>query len=177
MPVQRNEQPRLDPIAPSDFGPVAALAREIWLAHYSSIISTEQIEYMLKGRFTPANLQRYVDAPNRWMSVLRLGNAPVGYCSCALTDAPTEMKLEQLYLRPALHGRGLGRYMLEHVERRARENDCDTLVLQVNKHNTTSVDVYKRGGFQIREEIVLDIGQGYVMDDFIMQKKIDPCSA
>ena len=176
MPNESTGQPQLDPLAPSDFAVIAALAREIWLAHYTSIISTEQIEYMLDGRFTPANLQRYIDAPDRWMYVLRLEHAPVGYCSYALTNQPREMKLEQLYLRPALHGRGLGRYMLEHVYREARERTCDTLILQVNKHNTTAIDVYRRSGFEVREEIVLDIGQGYVMDDFIMQKRIDPSS-
>jgi diamine N-acetyltransferase len=172
MPIDSAGQPKLDPITRSDFALIASLAREIWLAHYTSIITTEQIEYMLDGRFSPTNLQRYIDAPDRWMYVLRLDDAPVGYCSCALTDTPAEMKLEQLYLRPALHGRGLGRYMLEHVERQARANGCDTLILQVNKHNTGSIDVYRRGGFQVREEIVLDIGKGYVMDDFIMQKKL-----
>jgi ribosomal protein S18 acetylase RimI-like enzyme len=60
------------------------------------------------------------------------------------------------------------------VECKAHEHACDTLILQVNKRNTTALDVYRRSGFQVREEIVLDIGNGYVMDDFIMQKKLDP---
>jgi ribosomal protein S18 acetylase RimI-like enzyme len=173
MPTQSTDLPKLDPIGPADFEPIAALAREIWLAHYISIITKEQIEYMLDGRFTPANLQRYVGASDRWMYVLRLNEMPVGYCSCALTDVPGEMKLEQLYLQPALHGRGFGKYMLEHVENKARENACETLILQVNKRNTGAIEVYRRTGFRVRKEIVLDIGHGYVMDDFIMQKKIE----
>ena len=164
--------PVLAPLQPADFDAVAALARRIWLEHYISIISKEQIEYMLGGRFTPANLARYVDANDRWFDVLRLDGAIVGYCSHALLPDPREVKLEQLYLLPALHGLGLGKRMMVHIESHARALGRDTLVLQVNKQNTKAASVYLRAGFEVREETVIDIGQGYVMDDFIMAKRV-----
>jgi ribosomal protein S18 acetylase RimI-like enzyme len=163
---------KLDPLTRTDFDAVASLARRIWLAHYTTIITTAQIEYMLDGRFTPANLERYLGAADRWMYVLRLDGEPVGYCSYALTGRPREMKLEQLYLLPALHGRRLGKQMLEHVEAHAKRAGCDCLMLQVNKQNTVAANVYFRSGFAVREEVVIDIGKGYVMDDFIMEKRL-----
>jgi len=162
----------LTPLNPADFAAVGALARTIWLAHYTSIITTEQIEYMLEGRFTPDNLQRYIDATDRWLYVLRLDAEPIGYCSCSLTTTPREMKLEQLYVLPALHGQGHGRRMLDAVVAKALELHCDTLMLQVNKRNTNAIDVYRRTGFTVRSEVVIDIGRGYVMDDFIMERRI-----
>jgi GNAT superfamily N-acetyltransferase len=162
----------LAPLERADFETIAALARSIWFAHYTAIISREQIEYMLGGRFTAANLERYLDAPDRWMNVLRVDDDVVGYCSHALTATPREMKLEQLYLLPALHGRGLGKLMMEHIESHARALGCDTLMLQVNKRNTTAASVYFRSGFKVREEVVIDIGNGYVMDDFILEKPL-----
>jgi GNAT superfamily N-acetyltransferase len=164
--------PLLAPLMRSDFDTVAALAGEIWLAHYSTIITKEQIEYMLDDRFTPANLERYLNACDRWMHVLRLDGKAAGYCSYALTNTPREMKLEQLYLVPTLHGRGLGKHMLEHVEAHAKQLGCDVLMLQVNKRNTTASNVYLRSGFAVREEVIVDIGKGYVMDDFIMEKRL-----
>jgi len=164
--------PLLAPLGRSDFDAVAALARQIWLQHYSTIVSVEQIEYMLDGRFSPTNLQRYLNAGDRWMHLLRLDASPVGYCSYALTPTPQEMKLEQLYLLPALHGRGLGRLMLGRIEEHARDLGCDVLMLQVNKRNTTASNVYRHSGFTVREEVVIDIGHGYVMDDFIMAKPL-----
>jgi GNAT superfamily N-acetyltransferase len=163
---------RLQPLARADFDGVAALARTIWFEHYIKIITREQIEYMLGGRFSAANLERYLGAPDRWMFVLLVDAELVGYCSYALTATPRELKLEQLYLLPALHGRGLGRLMLEHVEAHARRLGVDTLMLQVNKRNTTASSVYFKGGFKVREEVVIDIGQGYVMDDYIMTKQL-----
>ncbi len=162
----------LAPLTQADFATVAALAREIWLAHYTTIISKEQIDYMLEGRFTPQNLARYLDAADRWMHVLRVDGVAVGYLSYALTATPREMKLEQLYLLPALHGRGLGRLMMERVETHARELGCDTIMLQVNKCNTTAARVYFASGFTVRSEVVIDIGRGYVMDDYLLEKKL-----
>ncbi len=161
----------LSPLQRADFETIAALARRIWLEHYISIISKSQIEYMLLGRFTPENLARYVDASDRWFDVLRVDGAIVGYCSHALL-AVNEVKLEQLYLLPELHGRGLGKRMMVHIEAHARELGRDTLVLQVNKQNTKAAGVYLRAGFEVREEAVVDIGSGYVMDDFIMEKRL-----
>jgi len=164
--------PSLSPLQASDFATIAALARRIWLAHYISIISKEQIEYMLGGRFTPANLASYVGAGDRWFDVLRADGAVVGYCSHSLLADPREVKLEQLYLLPELHGLGLGKRMMVHVEAHARALGRDTLVLQVNKRNTKAASVYLRAGFEVREEVCIDIGAGYVMDDFIMQKRL-----
>jgi ribosomal protein S18 acetylase RimI-like enzyme len=162
----------LSPLTPTDFDTVAALARTIWHAHYSAIISKEQIAYMLDGRFTAENLARYLDADDRWMHVLRFDGAPSGYLSYALTGQPREMKLEQLYLLPVLHGRGIGKFMLGHVERHARELGCDMLMLQVNKGNEIATRAYRGTGFTVRSEAVFDIGHGYVMDDLIMEKTL-----
>jgi diamine N-acetyltransferase len=168
--------PRIEPLRSMDFEPLAELAKSIWLAHYITIITREQIDYMLDGRFTADNLRRYLDANDRWMDVLRLDDRQVGYCSYALTGGPdpanSEMKLEQLYLLPELHGRGLGKAMLDHVEQRAIQQCCNTLMLQVNKRNEKAIRVYDRAGFKVREEVVVEIGNGFVMDDFIMAKQL-----
>jgi ribosomal protein S18 acetylase RimI-like enzyme len=165
-------EPALSPIQPADFDTIARLAREIWLAHYTTIISREQIEYMLGPRFSAENLGKYIGANDRWMYVLNADGAPGGYLSYSLSDAPREMKLEQLYLLPALHGRGIGKFMMARVEAHARELGCDTLMLTVNKANEKAIRAYKGTGFTVRAEAVFDIGNGYVMDDYVMEKPI-----
>lgn len=165
-------QPVLKPLTEADFATVAELGDTIWRAHYSKLISMAQIEYMLAGRYSPERLSAYVHAGDRWLHILWLADRPVGYCSYALTPQPAELKLEQLYLLPELHGRGLGRLMLAHVEAEARRLGCDTIMLTVNKGNASSIAVYDRAGFTVRESAVFDIGNGYVMDDYVMEKRI-----
>lgn len=165
-------KPVLVPLIEADFPIVAALGEAIWRAHYSKLISMAQIEYMLKGRYSADRLSAYVDAKDRWLHILRHEDRPVGYCSYSLTATAGELKLEQLYLLPELHGHGLGRFMLEHVEVHGRKLGCTTLMLTVNKGNASSIAFYERAQFKVRESAVFDIGNGYVMDDYVMVKQL-----
>ncbi|OWY38586.1 GNAT family N-acetyltransferase [Xenophilus sp. AP218F] len=158
--------------AEADFAAIAALAREIWHGHFSAMISREQIDYMLAGRYAPENLSRYLDAPDRWFRLLRLDGNLSGYFSCALTGKPGEMKLEQLYLLAALRGQGWGGRMLDEAETAARAEGCGRLMLTVNRHNADAIAVYEKKGFRIREQTVADIGNGFVMDDYVMEKTL-----
>ncbi len=154
---------RLTALTAADFGTLAQLAETIWRAHYTKIIGSAQVDYMLAGRYTPEKLSLYLNTDDRWLMLLRTDKQAVGYCSYALTENPgemkpperksREMKLEQLYLLPEYYGQGLGR-----------------LMLQVNKHNDIAVAFYRKAGFTVREEAVFDIGGGFVMDDYVMEK-------
>jgi ribosomal protein S18 acetylase RimI-like enzyme len=163
---------QLTPLSEHDFSTVASLGDRIWRSHYARIISMAQIEYMLEGRYTSERLKAYLDSDRRWMHLLWEGEEPIGYCSYALTDRPKEMKLEQLYLLPGRHGRGLGGLMMDHVEAAARAEGCTCLMLTVNKQNSGSIAIYRKRGFTVREEAVFDIGNGYVMDDYVMEKAL-----
>jgi diamine N-acetyltransferase len=163
---------RLVPISEADFATVAHLGETIWREHYTPIIGAAQVEYMVSGRYSPEKLRAYVNARDRWLELLESGGRYVGYCSYALSDTPGEIKLEQLYLLAECRGTGLGAFMLRHVEARARELGRDVLMLTVNKHNAGSIAVYKKTGFTVREEAVFDIGNGFVMDDYVMKKRL-----
>ncbi len=162
---------RLDPLAESDFDTVAKLADTIWHAHYSTMISTAQIAYMLDGRYVPERMREYLESDQRWMWVLRVDGTPAGYCSCSLGD-DAAMKLEQLYLLSTHKGKGLGGAMLDHVQAHARALGRSRLYLTVNKGNTDTIAIYRKSGFVVREETVFDIGNGYAMDDYVMEKQL-----
>ncbi|PRP69844.1 hypothetical protein BUE93_14245 [Chromobacterium amazonense] len=164
--------PTLDFLTTHDFHAIAELGAAIWRQHFISMITREQIDYMLASRYTPEKLSRYLDAPDRWFRVLRVDGKPSGYCSYALTDKSGEMKLEQLYLLEELRGQGLGGRMMDEVEAAARAKGCATLMLTVNRHNAGSIAVYEKRGFTVREQVVADIGNGFVMDDYVMEKRL-----
>ena len=164
--------PSLDPLTEADFATVASLGETIWRNHYIGMITAEQVEYMLKGRYTPEKLRAYLGAPDRWLKLLRVEGRPVGYCSWSLGPTPQEMKLEQLYLLAEMKGRGLGGLMLRAVEYDARARGCARVWLTVNKGNAGSIAVYRKAGYTVREEAVFDIGHGFVMDDYVMEKRL-----
>lgn len=162
----------LRPVTESDFDMLMALARDIWLERYVPIVGQAQVDYVLEMRFTTDHLRRYIGSSERWLDILSVQEEPVGYCSYALTDVPHEIKLEQLYLKPSLHGQGLGGLMVRHVIARAVALDRTVMMLHVNKKNHDAIAVYRKMGFTVREEARFDIGQGFVMDDYIMEKHL-----
>ena len=170
------QTPELDPIIracrSSDLPTLATLARHIWQQHYPAIISQAQIDFMLQQRYQTAALQAELDTAQHWLDGLWQGETMLGFANYFRTGQPAEMKLDKLYLHPEWHGRGLGSLLLEYVTARARQQGCETLTLAVNKRNATAIKAYRRNGFEVAEEVIVEIGNGFVMDDFIMRKAL-----
>ncbi len=160
---------QLTPVTEHEFPAVHELAETIWRQHYTEIITPEQIDYMLAGRFSDDALRDQLQAPYKWLELLRLSGTPVGYCGYELSrEDPDALKVGQLYVLENHRGKGLGRFMLGYVEKRARELGLHRLVLQVNKRNTGAIAFYRRAGFEVVREAVFEIGAGFVMDDYVM---------
>jgi diamine N-acetyltransferase len=166
-----NDAVRLDRLEESDFREIRALGERIWREHYTSVVSPEQVEYMLSGRYEEADLRQYVNDDRRWFRVLRLASRPIGFVRYIRLSS-SELKLEEVYLEAAYRGNGYGALMIRHVEAHARALGCGTLVLSVNKRNAVSIGVYEKLGFKVREAVVTDIGGGFVMDDYVMAKTL-----
>lgn len=167
----------LSPVKEADFPVLRELASMIWRRHYADIIPAAQIDFMLAGRMCDRTLHLQADATDRWLELLRVSNMPVGYCATELADdcraeGVPAMKLGQLYVLDTHRGLGLGRFMLSHVERRARELGRHKLWLQVNRRNVSAIDFYEAMGFTKAREAVFDIGSGFVMDDYVMAKHV-----
>ena len=80
-----------------------------------------------------------------------------------------EAKLDKLYVLPSRQRHGLGGRLIARVAERARAAGATTLILNVNKHNAQAIRAYEQHGFAIREAVVVDIGDGFVMDDYVME--------
>ena len=150
---------------------VAALAREIWTEHYVPFIGRPQVDYMLdRFQSAPAVAAQLADGCEYFLG--RNHGVDAGYCA-AVPDAGEEaLKLSKIYVRRACRGRGLGRAMLAHVEALGRDRGLTRLWLTANKHNHDSLAWYTRMGFVHAGATVQDIGHGFVMDDYIMEKPL-----
>lgn len=79
----------------------------------------------------------------------------------------SELKINKLYVLPSLQGKGAGRALVNKAIERAQASTATHIFLQVNKANAAK-NFYLKLGFDIREEAVFDIGNGFIMDDYIM---------
>ncbi len=160
----------IKPITNPDVPAVSALAREIWQASYPEIITQEQIDFMLELRFGVERLYDDLECANKWLDQAFVDGRRIGFAFSELKGG--NFVLDKLYIHPDVQRQGVGGKMIEHVAERARKQGYTQLSLAVNKRNTKAIGSYRKYGFETREEIVDDIGRGYVMNDYIMDKKL-----
>jgi ribosomal protein S18 acetylase RimI-like enzyme len=77
-------------------------------------------------------------------------------------------KIHKIYLLPEMQGKGFGKFMIDEVSKIAKSNKQKGIYLNVNKYNTAKF-FYEKLGFVISKEEVIDIGNDYVMDDYVME--------
>jgi ribosomal protein S18 acetylase RimI-like enzyme len=149
---------------------LAGLARIIWQAHYLAIITQAQIDYMLEQRYKPGLIRQTLARGDRW-EVARDHEALVGFAhGYPMSDG--DYKLDKLYVHPDYQRHGIGGLLLDRLIRHARKHGCERLVLRVNRNNTNAIAAYRKYGFTVATEIVEEIGNGFVMDDYIMTKEL-----
>ncbi len=153
----------------NDIATIQDLARRTWSVVYTSIIGPEQIAYMLNLMYgTPAMEDQILNQGHHFLLVKENG-LPLGYASFSRKSAEEQeiFRLHKLYVLPDQHGKGIGRKLLEYISAEITPQGAKALELNVNKKNP-AVEFYKKSGFTVSREMVLDIGAGYVMDDYVM---------
>lgn len=160
---------RIAPLEEGDIAAVIELAGVIWRHHYPGIISMAQIDYMLAQRYTPAIMRAQMRSADAWWDKGMLGERIIGFAQYErYQDA---MKLDKLYVHQDYQRQGHGARMLAHVEAAARALGLPAVRLNVNKHNSKSIAAYRKSGYEVAETVVVDIGHGFVMDDYVMEKR------
>ncbi len=149
------------------------LAREIWQEHYTPIIGTEQVEYMLKNFQSPEAINDQMQRGVLYYLVLSAGE-DTGYLALEPDPEQGSAKLSKIYIRKDKRRCGLGKKTLEFAEMLCRDLGVKALWLTVNRHNHAAIAFYREAGFAAAETLVQDIGGGFVMDDYKMVKSLSP---
>lgn len=156
-----------------DLAVIAQIARATWPVSYQDMIPASQIEYMLDLFYTPASLERQTEALGHRFFILHNEDQAIGFASmeCDLDETGT-CKLHKLYVLPSEQKSGAGKFLMQHIIHTARAQNQKSLVLQVNRNNP-ALGFYRHLGFFIRESADLDIGNGYFMNDYVMELSLN----
>jgi len=159
---------------------VGKLAEQIWTEYYTPIIGAAQVEYMLEHFQSAAAVTRQITSEGYqyWLAEecdegpeSGAGTRPIGYCG-AFADKDRVLFLSKLYVLDTCRGQGVARRFLEVLERWGAEKGLDRIQLTVAKPNTASIAAYEKLGFATVGEINTDIGSGFFMDDYVMERRI-----
>ncbi|MDI5950415.1 GNAT family N-acetyltransferase [Flavobacterium yafengii] len=155
-----------------DFKTIREIAYKSWPSTYGSILSKEQIDYMLDLFYSEETLLENLNQKGHRFLLVNEGEVCLGFASYEhnyLNQNCT--RLHKIYLLPEAQGKGAGKLLIDAVENLAKENQSTTISLNVNKFNK-AISFYKKTGFEVvsEEEILLE--HGYKMEDYKMEKKL-----
>lgn len=153
---------------PDDIPVIQQLAREIWYAYYPTIISLEQIAYMLDWMYSSQTIEQEMAEGYQWR-LIQQEHEPIGFISYHLERSTQKVKLDKLYILPAFQRKGIGQLALQYVKEQAREMGANEIYLRVNKKNHSAIAAYIKAGFLVERSEKSDIGGGFYMDDYVMQ--------
>ena len=159
---------RIEDATVEDIPAIRTLADRIWRVSFKTVISGEQIEYMLKVMYDPAVLRSQMKEGLQKYVLIHEEEQCAGFASYEVNHNQTNVtRLHKLFVLPELHKGGAGSLLLEHVIEQAREMNNESVLLSVNRQNP-AVDFYQNRGFEIVDEDDIEIGNGFVLKDYVM---------
>ncbi|MBM6615435.1 GNAT family N-acetyltransferase [Desemzia sp. RIT804] len=150
---------------PADAHALAVLAREIWQEHYTDILGEQQVQYMLDTIQSQSAIKQDLENGKLYWLV-QVNGQNAGYVSYELLE--DQLFLSKFYLNQTARGKGVGRFLFEELKKIAFEQNKKSIGLTVNKYNAPTIAVYQKMGFEKVREQVADIGNGFVMDDYVL---------
>ena len=154
-----------------DISTISDLAEQIWPQTYSAYISEMQLRFMLDKMYNTGELLSQLQSDHVFLIASENGKN-VGFAGFSIKDPKNNTyKLHKLYVLPEMHGKGVGKTLMNEVINLAIHEGAKTLQLNVNRNNNAK-DFYLKAGFNIKETVDLDIGNGFFMNDYVMEKKL-----
>ncbi len=150
-----------------DAAVIEALAKQVWTQHYTPIIGEKQVSYMLAKFQSQTAIKSDIDSGYVY-TIAYLNDAPCGYSAVKIDRG---VFLSKFYVMRKCRGAGIGKALMDSIVSFANEHKQPRIWLTCNKHNP-SLAVYKKMAFVVIGEVVTDIGGGYVMDDYELEKKL-----
>ncbi len=162
---------KIEKLENKDLIRVQEIAKLTWPDTFKEILSSNQIDYMLNWMYNVETLSQQNDEGHSFY-ILKNEGIDIGFIGIQ-NDYPIigETKLHKIYVLPSAQGLGAGKLLMSKGEKLAKENKSTHLVLNVNRFNKAT-DFYLKLGFEISHEEDIDIGNGFLMEDYVMKKRL-----
>jgi len=144
----------------------------IWPITYGKILSEEQLDYMLDLFYSDEALNNQLDKKEQLFYMISEDETTLGFIGIEhhYKNEPVT-RIHKIYLLPETQGKGIGKKVIVEIQKLALENNSSSLSLNVNRFNS-ALSFYKKIGFEVIDEVNIDIGNGYLMEDYVMEKKL-----
>lgn len=160
------------PITEKDVKNLVPYAESIWKEHYYTCVDKGLTDLVFTLYMSEDALYRQLSEGSRFYYVLADNEEKDRAGFFCIYPKGGKMYLSKLYLHKDYRGRGLSKEILAFVKEEAKKEDLHEIFLNVNRANVKSIEIYKRLGFFIADEVEADLGDGFIAQDYIMELKI-----
>ena len=153
----------------TDFPTLATLAKRLWHCAFDNLIGPKQADYMIEKFQSVTAFERQTTSEYYSYYFIIYNGEKVGYTAIANRPDDDRLFLSKLYLEPEIQGKGIAVKTLSFIKDKTKEYKKRAVYLTVNKGNAHAIAVYEKFGFYRIDSVVTDIGNGFVMDDYIYE--------
>jgi len=151
---------------------IQSIAKETWPKTFESILSPEQIRYMMNWMYSTASLTEQFSISNRYFLAESEGKF-LGFMSIENNCQQSgRTKIHKAYIVPSAQRKGIGHAFFDVAASEAIKSGDKAIYLNVNKSNQQAIAFYEKYGLKNIKSEVIDIGNGFVMDDYVFEKSI-----
>ena len=160
--------------SPEELSIVQKIAHETWPITFSNILTAEQIKFMLDWMYDLKVLEQQVFGKGHVFLLAKEEDKFLGFAAYEVhCQNQTKTKIHKIYILPEMHGKGIGKKLISHVRDIAIMAGDRSVYLNVNRFNENAITFYSHIGFYEAYREVIDIGNGFVMDDIVMEMELD----
>jgi ribosomal protein S18 acetylase RimI-like enzyme len=151
---------------------IQEIAYKTWPDAYAEILSQEKITYMLDLMYSTEALKKQMESGHIFL-IINKNDTELGFVSFEVSCSnSTFTKIQKIYILPEAQGNGIGRLLINEVEKHCKTFGNTKLFLNVNRHNKAQF-MYQKLGFEISKSEDVPIGNGFYMNDYVMEKLIE----
>ncbi len=159
----------INPVSRENIPTLCKLAKDIWNEYFPAILPQPQITYMVEKYQSGPAIERQIAHGYQYFFLEREAEL-IGYCG--VQPQGDRLFLSKLYLKKEWRGKGYAGQAFRYLYRIAKEHNLTAVWLTVNRNNEIAIHAYEKQGFETVSEQKTDIGQGFYMDDYVMEKEI-----
>jgi len=155
----------------NDLKLIQEIAYKTWPLTYGEILSKEQLDYMLNLIYSDEALTEQYEKKEQLFYLVSDSESTLGFIGIEHNYKNGNVtRIHKIYLLPETQGKGIGKIVIEEIVKLALQNNSTALSLNVNRFNN-ALRFYQKLGFEVTDEVNIDIGNGYLMEDYVMEKR------
>ncbi len=171
MPSRKTNMIEITEATSQDLPLIRQLAELTFHVTYLPLQPREKVEYLFDLMYNPTSLSEQMKNGQRFI-LAKDETIYHGYASYEINCKKIGLtKIHKIYILPIAQGKGVGKKLINYIGEIALQNKNQILSLNVYRQNP-AIDFYEKLGFKKIEEVNIDVGNGFTMNDYVMEKSL-----